>query len=76
MSEVFVHAPVIVATRRFNHLGQRRDMDLNEIDLEFMEQDAEERLTQREAALLGLPADFDKPDSDMDTDAFLVRTLF
>jgi hypothetical protein len=32
-------------------------MDLDEIDLEFMEQEAEERLTPREALLLGLPSD-------------------
>jgi len=36
-------------------------MDLHEIDLEFMEQEAEERLTPREASLLGLPADPDRP---------------
>jgi hypothetical protein len=34
-------------------------MDIDEIDLEFMEQEAEERLTQREAQLLGLPPDLD-----------------
>ena len=36
-------------------------MDLQEIDLEFMEQEAEERLTLREALLLGLPSDPDRP---------------
>jgi hypothetical protein len=36
-------------------------MDLHEIDLEFMEQEAEERLTLREASLLGLPSDADRP---------------
>ena len=35
-------------------------MDLHEIDLEFMEQEAEERLTLREALLLGLPSDPDR----------------
>jgi hypothetical protein len=34
-------------------------MDLHEIDLEFMEQEAEERLTLREALFLGLPSDPD-----------------
>jgi hypothetical protein len=37
-------------------------MDLQEIDLEFMEQEAEERLTLREALLLGLPSDPGLPD--------------
>ena len=36
-------------------------MDLQEIDLEFMEQEAEERLTLREALLLGLPSDGELP---------------
>jgi hypothetical protein len=36
-------------------------MDLQEIDLEFMEQEAEERLTLREALLLGLPSDRELP---------------
>jgi hypothetical protein len=36
-------------------------MDLHEIDLEFMEQEAEDRLTLREALLLGLPSDSDLP---------------
>ena len=44
------------------------DMDLQEIDLEFMEQEAEERLTQREASGLGLRADF--TDFGADTDDF------
>ena len=46
------------------------DMDMHEIDLEFMEQEAEERLTQREASLLGLPSDFATTDFETDTDAF------
>jgi hypothetical protein len=36
-------------------------VDLGEIDLEFMEQEAEERLTLREALLLGLPSDEELP---------------
>ena len=39
-------------------------MDLNEIDLEFMEQESEDRLTQWEASALGLPSDLDRPDAD------------
>lgn len=38
-------------------MHRRCDVDLDEIDLEFMEQEAEERLTLREALLLGLPSD-------------------
>ena len=34
-------------------------MDMNEIDLEFMEQESEERLTEREAEVLGLASDLD-----------------
>ena len=37
-------------------------MDMNEIDLEFMEQESEDRLTQQEALFLGLPSRLGKPD--------------
>ena len=47
-------------------------MDLGEIDLEFMEQESEERLTQREALLLGLPSDLQLPDLDADASAVLL----
>jgi hypothetical protein len=39
-------------------------MAMDEIDLEFLEQEAEERLTQREASMLGLASPVD--DFDMD----------
>jgi len=39
-------------------------MDMNEIDLEFMEQESEDRLTEREALFMGLPSDLDRPESD------------
>ena len=38
-------------------------MDMNEIDLEFMEQESEERLTEREALFLGLRSEPGKADS-------------
>ena len=41
-------------------------MDLQEIDLEFMEQEAEERLTLQEARLLGLPSDAELPQTVSD----------
>ena len=47
-------------------------MDMNEIDLEFMEQESEERLTEREALLLGLASDLDRPGRDVDANAFLL----
>jgi hypothetical protein len=50
-------------------------MDLHEIDLEFMEQEAEERLTPREALFLGLPSDPDGPHVDADTNAVLLEAL-
>ena len=50
-------------------------MDSNEIDLEFMEQEAEERLTQREALFLGLPSDRDGGTLDRDANAFLLEAL-
>jgi len=50
-------------------------MDRNEIDLEFMEQEPEERLTQREALLLGLPSDRDGPSLDGDANSFLLEVL-
>ena len=50
-------------------------MDLHEIDLEFMEQEAEERLTPREARLLGLPSDPDRPHIDGDANALLLEAL-
>jgi hypothetical protein len=49
------------------------NMDLAEIDLEFMEQEPEDRLTQREALFMGLPSDLDKP--DMDANALLLQAL-
>jgi hypothetical protein len=50
-------------------------MDLYEIDLEFMEQEAEERLTPREAVMLGLPSDAKGPHIDGDVNAVLLRLL-
>jgi hypothetical protein len=37
-------------------------MDRNEIDLEFLEQEPEERLTPQEASLLGLPLELEAAD--------------
>jgi hypothetical protein len=48
-------------------------MDLHEIDLEFMEQEAEERLTPREALFLGLPSDTDRPHVLADGNALLLK---
>jgi hypothetical protein len=48
-------------------------MDLNEIDLEFMELEPEERVTQREALFMGLPSDFDQP--DLDANALMLQAL-
>ena len=48
-------------------------MDMNEIDLEFMEQEPEVRLTQREASFLGLPSGMELP--DLDANAFLLEAL-
>jgi len=42
------------------YLNRETDMDLHEIDLEFMEQEQEDRLSQREATFLGLASDFDR----------------
>lgn len=39
-------------------------MDTQEIDLDYMEQEAEERLTQHEALLLGLPPELDSRELD------------
>lgn len=50
-------------------------MDLHEIDLEFMEQEAEERLTMREALLLGLPSEADRPHILGDGSALLLQAL-
>jgi hypothetical protein len=50
-------------------------MDLHEIDLEFMEQEAEERLTSREALLLGLPSEADHLQIDGDANAALLAAL-
>jgi hypothetical protein len=50
-------------------------MDSNEIDLEFMEQEAEERLTEREALLLGLPSDRGGPALNWEVNAFLLEGL-
>ena len=48
-------------------------MDMNEIDLEFMEQESEDRLTDRDASFLGLSSDADRPDAD--ANALLLETL-
>lgn len=50
-------------------------MDLYEIDLEFMEQEAEERLTPRQAVMLGLPSDPNSAHIDGDANALLLRQL-
>jgi hypothetical protein len=50
-------------------------MDRNEIDLEFMEQEPEERLTPREALLLGLPSDSEQFAPDGDANTFLLQAL-
>ena len=39
------------------------NFDDAELDLEFLEQDAEDHLTEREALLLGLESDSDSTDS-------------
>jgi hypothetical protein len=41
-------------------------IDPAELDLEDMELDAEERLTQREASFLGLAADIGRKEPDVD----------
>jgi hypothetical protein len=40
-------------------------METKEIDLDYMEQEAEDRLTQHEALLLGLPAELDSRELDL-----------
>lgn len=50
-------------------------MGRNEIDLEFMEQEPEERLTPREALLLGLPSDRNGLALDGDANALLLAAL-
>jgi hypothetical protein len=50
------------------NLGVERDMnfDASELGLEFMEQEAEDHLTDREVLLLGLEAGSDSKQSGMD----------
>jgi hypothetical protein len=50
-------------------------MDLNEIDLEFMELEPEDRLTQHEALLLGLASDPDGSGRDADANTSLLEAL-
>jgi hypothetical protein len=50
-------------------------MELQEIDLEFMEQEAEERLTLREALLLGLSSDPDRQHTGSQANALLPEAL-
>jgi hypothetical protein len=50
-------------------------MDLHEIDLEFIEHEAEERLTAREAVFLGLRSDRDHPHIEGDANAVLLEAL-
>ena len=50
-------------------------MDRDEIELEYMEQELEERLTQREALFLGLPSERERSDTDGGASAFLLGTL-
>jgi hypothetical protein len=42
------------------------NFDNDDLDLEFMEQEAEDHLTEREALLLGLESDSDSKDSGTD----------
>jgi len=41
------------------------NFDVDELDLEYMEQETEDHLTEREALLLGLASDIDSDDSGM-----------
>jgi hypothetical protein len=48
-------------------------MDWNEIDLEFLEQEAEDRLSERDAMFLGLPADFGMRFLERDANAHMLQ---
>ena len=48
-------------------------MDMNEIDLEFMEQECENRLSQRDASMLGFWPDAGS--SDADANSLLLEAL-
>ena len=52
------------------------DNNASEIDVEFLEQDAEERLTQSDAVLLGLAQAIEKPDFGLDSREVLYQTLY
>jgi hypothetical protein len=50
-------------------------MDMNEIDLEFMEQEPQERLTHRDALFFGFPSDSDRLARDADANTSLLEAL-